>query len=379
MSDGVFERLEQVIGERGAEGAFEFLAQKFREEKSYPLLFELRLMQKRRALGLPLLDPRALEDLPEDQQRAYEQGFLEAAREAGGLYLADGDIPRAWPYFRAIGEGAPVAAAIEGVQAQPGGEGLEPVIEIAFFERVHPQKGFELILAHYGACRAITSFQQYPIRKGREESLRLLIRTLYGELRESLRRVIARQEAEPAAESSVAALVRGRDWLFDDNTYYIDTSHVTSVLQFGLELGDRETLALAAELADYGTRLGSMFQFRGEPPFENIFADHLVYLRALLGEDVDAAVAHFRQKIADSDPARAGTAPAQVLVGLLARLERYGEAIEVSIEHLREAPQLACPSVYQLCQAAGDPVRLRQLAREHNDLLSFTAGALTGC
>jgi len=63
---------------------------------------------------------------------------------------------------------------------------------------------------------------------------------------------------------------------------------------------------------------------------------------------------------------------------LLVRLERYGEAIEVSLEHLRdlEPSQLVCPSVYQLCQEAGDYQRLMQLAREKGDLLSFAAGAV---
>jgi hypothetical protein len=101
---------------------------------------------------------------------------MAAAREVGGLFLADGDIPRAWPYFRAIGDSAPVAADIEKLQPQ---ENQEPVIEIALHERVHPRKGFELILGNYGICRAITFLEQYPDRKTREDCIRLLVRTLH--------------------------------------------------------------------------------------------------------------------------------------------------------------------------------------------------------
>ena len=60
------------------------------------------------------------------------------------------------------------------------------------------------------------------------------------------------------------------------------------------------------------------------------------------------------------------------------RLKRYGEALEVSLEYLRDVVpgQLACPSALQLCDMAGDRERLRALARERGDLLSFAAAAL---
>lgn len=375
MSDNAFDLVEQALQSGGSQAGFDFLARRFREEKNYPMLFEARLMKKRHELGLPLLQSGPLEDLPHDKEHEYEAAFIEAAHEVGDLFLADGDIQRAWPYFRAIGETAPVAEAIERVQPQ---EGMDPIIEIAFYERVHPRKGFELILANYGTCRAISSFEQYPVRKGREECIRLLVRTLHAELAESLKRAIAEHEGQAPDAQSIRALIAGRDWLFEGNSYHLDSSHLAAVLRFSLDLNDRETLALALELAEYGTRLSPLFQYRGDPPFQNVYEDHAIYLRALLGEGADAAVAHFRRKVADADPNQASTAPAQMLVLLLARLKRYSEAIEVSLEHLSqvEPNQLVCPSVLQLCQMAGDHERLRMLARERGDLLGFAAAAL---
>src|SRR5205823_11836147 len=100
--------------------------------------------------------------------------------------------------------------------------------------------------------------------------------------------------------------------------------------------------------------------------------------KALLGENVDEAVAHFRRKVEACDIGETGTAPAQILVGLLARLDRYQEAIEISLRYLADAnpSELACPSVLQLCFLAGDYGRLRELARERGDLLNYTAQAL---
>jgi hypothetical protein len=68
-----------------------------------------------------------------------------------------------------------------------------------------------------------------------------------------------------------------------------------------------------------------------------------------------------------------GTAPAQFLVNFLVKLGRHGEALEVAMEHLRNERELACPSPIQLCRMAGDYVRLKELARERNDLLSYVA------
>jgi hypothetical protein len=373
--ENVFDQVKQLLRSGDSDAGFNFLLSKFREEKNYPRLFEARLMKKRHELGLPLIQIEPFESLPNDVARSYEEGLLAAAREVGGLFLADGNIQRAWPYFRAAGETAPVAEAIE--QVEPG-EGIEPVIAIAFNEGVHPRKGFELILANYGICRAITSFQQYPSREGREDCLHVLIRRLHADLTENLKRVIAQVEGQPPDTQSIVALIAGRDWLFEGNNYYIDTSHVVSVVQFSLELTDREMLRLALELTEYGKRLGALFQYRGEPPFENIYVDHGFYLRALLGEDVEEAIGHFQNKVKEGEANEAGSVAAQVLVGLLARLGRYRQAIEVSLAHLGppDAGQLACPSVLQLCQMAGDYGQLMKVARDQQDLLSFAAGVL---
>jgi hypothetical protein len=375
MTDNAFDLIDQTLRSGGPEAGFDLLAHKVLEEKNYPLLFEVRLLRKRHELGLPLIQVDDSAPMPPDTRREYDKAFIDAAREVGGLFLADGNIQRAWPYFRAIGEPGPVAAAIDKFDAA---EGVEPIIEIAYMERVSPYKGFRMILSNYGICRAITSFGQFPSREGRDESLRLLTRTLHSELVESLRRTIARNEEQAADTASVPALMAGRDWLFEGHSYYVDTSHLISVIRFCLDLNDAETLGLAVELAEYGAHLGSMFQERSDPPFENFYVDHGVYLRALRGEDVDGAVAHFRAKVEGYDMAETGSAPAQILVGLLARLERYAEAIEISLRYLPDVnpSELACPTALQLCFLAGDFDRLRMLSRQRGDLLNYVAQAL---
>jgi len=372
MSEDIFDLIEQATRLGGPESGFDLLTQKLREDKNYPLLFEARVIEQRHKMGLPPLRVDGIDDIPAGQRDAYEDALAQAAREAASLFLADGDIPRAWPYFRAVGDREPVQAAIEKLESAE-----DAVIQIALEERVHPRKGFELLLERYGICRAITYFEQYVDRESREQCIMLLVRTLHRELVESLRRAIERRQ-ETAVSHSVPELIAGRDWLFGDLDYYVDTSHLVSVIRFALDLADIDALRLAIELCEYGKHLSPQFKYRADPPFDDVYVDHAAYLSALAGENVDACVEHFVSKVRASDPSVTGTAPAQVLVALLTRLKRYGQAIQISLDYLSNTAgeQLVCPTLPQLCQLAGDYERLKKLARERGDLLSYFAASI---
>jgi tetratricopeptide (TPR) repeat protein len=379
--ESVFSWIEQILQSGNADAAFERLAQRFRSEKQYQQLFDARLMKKRLELGLPLVSQPALGDLPKEIQQRYQDAYVQAATEVGELYLADGNIPRAWTYLRAVGATKPIVQALDAFEvSEPdtpeSQELLSSMIQLAFQEGLHPRKGFELILKHYGMCRAITMFSAYPQQDGRDESLRLLVRSLHGELVTNVKRAISAVEGKPPESGAIPVLIAGRDWLFENNAQHTDSSHIVSVLRLSAELDDEETLRLAVELADYGSRLGSMFQYAEDPPFERVYEDRRVYLKALLGEDVEYAVKHFEEKAAAFDADQYGNRPAQVLVELLIRLERYDEAINAFRRYLIDvAPEdLSCPSLLQLCQMAGDFEQLKQVAKEQQDPLSYMAG-----
>lgn len=386
MDKNEFDLLEQTLRSDGPEAVFDRLIRGAREEKDSRVLFGARMMQVRHRLGLPLIETEPVLDLGVERP-AYETAFREAAREAGDLLLAAGDIIGAWPYFKAIGEQAPVAAAIENVNpdnVNPDdvnqGEILDRVIEIAFQEGVNPRKGFELILEHRGICSAITWFGYNREFGTRQVCLGLLVRTLYSQVASALKETIASAEGAAPQTNSVAELIAGRAWLFEGTSSYTDSTHLTSVLRFTPELEDAWALRMALELAQYGQCLDPMFHFRGDPPFENTYLDHAVYLRALLGQDVEAAIAHFRKKAEPPAAMGGDTAPAEVLIDLLVQLKRYAEAIQASVAYLPDANRtpVSCPSALQLCQMAGDYATLRSLARKSEDLLGFAAGVIQG-
>ena len=152
------------------------------------------------------------------------------------------------------------------------------------------------------------------------------------------------------------------------------------MLKLSADLDDAETLKLAVEIAGYASRLGEMFQYSDDPPFERAYDDRRIYLEALVGTDVDRAVRHFDEKAAASDPDRDGYRPAEVLVELLIRVERYDDAINAFRRYLMDAApeDLSCPSLLQLCQMARDFEQLREVAKQQSDPLSYLAALIQG-
>lgn len=380
--------IRTILEADGPAAALERLAAGLDAAGDYRALLDALLLKARFELGLPLVAPASLANLPEPARTNYEERYVEAIRLVGSRHLAAGDIPTAWAYYRVIGENEPIAKAIREYRPDGGssddGDRLGAVIEVAFNHGVEPRRGFELILENYGTCSAISAFEGLP---GHDEALRrdcaeLLIRHLHRDLAANLRSDIAgRGQLAPAPGATIAEILATRAWLVAEDAYHIDVSHLASVVRMSVLAADPEAIALAADLTEYGRRLSPRLQFEGVPPFERIFDDHRVYLRALLNLDPDSAIAHFRGKIDATgegpEPAAAHVA-AQTLVNLLVRLERFDEAIEVSSRYLAGLAEgsLFCPNVAQLCQQAGDWRRLADIARDRGDLVNYATALL---
>jgi hypothetical protein len=338
-------------------------------------VFEARLMKKRLELGLPVFLTDDLSALPSEVREAYGQEVTEAARDVGELFLSDGEIAQAWPYLKATGDSARVADAIERVTP---GDDLNRIIEIAFEEGVHPAKGLELIAAKYGICRALSAFEISAVRKDREKCIAVLARNLHVELVERLGDAIEQEEGSRPASTSIAQLISGREWLFGEYRTYLDSSHLASLLQHCPEVTDDGLLRIFHELCEYGKRVSPEVRVQCQPPFEDGCIDFEHYVEALLGIDVESHLAHFRRKVTEAAPERVMSLAAQVLVGLLARLARYDEALEVALTHFPNvgSADLTCPAAPELCRLARRFDRLKELARERGDWLSYAAATL---
>jgi hypothetical protein len=377
-----FEALERAFRERGPDAGLDLLARQLTDVGNYRGLLDALLLKARRDLGLPLVSSGSMAELAEPLRTKYEDRYVEAIRVVGSRYLEAGEIANAWAYFRVIGESGPVAAAIENFVPGDDDDRLGAIIEVALHHGAAPAKGFELILEHYGTCSAITAFEQVPAQ---DEGLRArcaarLIERLHRDLSANLRsEILSRGQLVPGDDAGIDQLVSGRDWLFSDESYHIDISHLASVVRMSLLVKDPAVIRQAFELTEYGRRLSPRLQFDGPPPFERIFEDHGAFLGALIGIDVDGAIDRFEGKLTvDPDDPEGTLVAAQTLVNLLARVGRLEQAIEVASKHFAGIPDgaLFCPSVAQLCQRAGQPERLAEIARSHRDPLQLAMAIL---
>lgn len=391
MSASLFDTLAATLQQEGPQVAIDRLCSRLRDSREYNALFYALLLKKRHELGVSPIPTGPAEELPGEVHQPYEDAIRAAAREVGQLFLDAGNLPQAWFYFRMIGEPAPVRAALEAIQ--PGeDEDIQPLVQIAFYEGVHPTRGFDWILGRYGLCSAITTVGTGELphsEEVRQYCIRALVRSLYAELRARLTAEIEDRfrvpptgsESPPDTPGVIRKLIEGRDWLFGEEAYHIDTSHLSSVVQMSMHLQPCPELNMARELCAYGQRLSGRFMGRQEdPPFEEGYRDYEVYLSILAGDGIEQGLAHFQRKVDTCDPEEVGTYPAEVLVNLLLRLGRGEQALAVARRHLASAEQqgrqLTCPNLNELCQRLRAYDTLAEVARELNDPVYYLAGLL---
>jgi hypothetical protein len=383
-----FDRLEAALQTEGPIAAIDELCAQVERTEDYPALFYALAMKKRHELGVLPVPTAPSQDLPAEVLPAYEKGLADAARRVGSLALQRGHIPQAWMFFRMLDESEPVRAAIETYQPDREAD-IQPVIQVAFAERVHPRKGFDWILERYGICSAITTLGggEIPLEDEiKRYCIQALVRALHRELRERVMAEITEREGKAPEVASephdtpgiLPRLLAMRDYLFADEAYHIDQSHLSSVVQMSVHLEPGLELTLARELCGYGQRLSGRFLPPGDAPFEDLYKGYGHFLAALDGDEVEENVGYFREQAETADPNVTGTYPAEVLVNLLVRLKKYPEALAVARKYLSQTggQRLTCPGIPELCQKAGDFSTLAAFAREQGDVVHFLAGKI---
>ncbi len=378
MHDDIFDHLQAQLNEQGAAAMFDVLTSRLTADQKYHELFDVLLMRSRHALGLPVILTTSIDDLPEPLRSQVEDEYLAACRQVGKLLLDEGRLREAWMYLRPVGDKALVSEAM--AKIEPNDENVQDLIEIGLHEGVAPELGFALVLKQYGTCNAITTFEGALVgrpRADQQAAAGLLLKHLHAELLANVRADVQRQEGQPPQEATLGALVTDRDWLFAENNYHIDTTHLASTIRFARVLEDPQMLELAQELCEYGRRLSRQFQFAGDEPFADMYPSHALFFAAQRGQQVDEALAYFRQRAESVDVATQGTGPAEVYIVLLTRLKRHQQAIDVAIELTPGVRTSSfAPNLLELSRLSGNYDRLMEVCRQRGDLVSFTAGLI---
>jgi hypothetical protein len=377
----LFYNLTQTLQTKGAPAAIEALCTTLRERKDFTGLFYALLMKKRHEMGVSPMPTGSALALPNEFHADYEKAIREAATTVGKLSLEAGNIPEAWVFYRMLGETDPVREALDKTVVVEG-EDCQPLVDIAYHQGVHPTKGFDLVLQRFGICSAITLLGGHEFPHGpevRDYCLKCLVRALHAELLERLACEIERVQNFRPTSKNVPEVLAGRDWLFEEGGYHIDPSHLSAVVQMSVHLPPSPELEIARELCVYGQRLPETCQYNADPPFEDFYRDYALYLGALAGDNVEAALMHFRAKMENYPAEEVGTYVAEVFVNLLLKLGKSKEAVGVARQYLSQADsrQMTCPGIIELCEQAGDYETLAEVARERNNAVHFLAGLLS--
>jgi hypothetical protein len=376
MSDSAFDQLETAITSGGPTAALHQAASILRDQKKYHELFEVLKMQLRLKLGLPLLAGDGADGLSEQQRTQLEDGLIAACREVGSALLAEGQIREGWMYLRPVGDRAEGARLLGRIPATD--ENYEELIDVCLHEGIDVGRGYGLVLDHYGTCNAITTFDSSLSRRPRGDqapAARLLLRRVHEDLLGSVKADIARQEGQPPREATLKELVQDRDWLFQDNSYHLDTTHLAASVRIARACSEAEDLRLALDLTEYGRRLSQQFQYQGDEPFGELYMASGMYYQALLGENEEVAVAYFKEKAESLDPQEHGYGPIEVYIDLLTRLGRHQDALAAAMRfNLGSIQPLGAASpLVELARRAGDSNRVLDHCRAKDDLLGFVA------
>lgn len=373
-----FDRIAKLKSSEGPQAAIDLLIETLRNEKNYHRVFDALLMKKKNELGLPLLHPTSLDDVPSNQRVDFEKYYVDSAREVGNLFLNNNQLGEAWVYFRTIQEPDAVSEALETATLPDDYEKSQELINIALYEGANPVRGLQFLLQSNGTCNTITAMDQAMQgldSTNRQKAAAMIVQHLYEELIMTVKSEVERRMPLPpsAKEPTLRELIMGREWLFQEGNYHIDVSHLNSVVRFSrfLDPGTPE-LEQAVQLAEYGCHLDTQFQYPGEAPFEDFYPSHLHFLNVLLGRNVDEAMAYFQQKL-DAEPDEPDQQMiAYVMVDLLIRCDRLDQAMEIAGKHLRFLDEPTF-SFAELCTKAGKLDAWAEASKAKGDLVAFTA------
>jgi hypothetical protein len=205
----------------------------------------------------------------------------------------------------------------------------------------------------------------------------MLVRRLYDDLRENVQHDVLRRQPMNPPGQTLRELIGGREWLFNDDSYHIDVSHLNAVVRFArfLDAGCPE-LDQALQLAQYGSRLAQQYQYAGNPPFDDFYPAHIRFFKVLLDVEREPSLEYFRAKIGDDVSATDNQLTAYVVVDLLLRIGRRDGALELACKYLADSADEFGLSLPELCAQAGRLDLLKDLARSKGDVVNFAAAVL---
>ncbi len=368
-----------VVASADAPQMFQQVAKQLVAAGELHQLFDLRLLEARHKLGLPLEQNTALDEMPSPVRDELEEAYVGACREVGRLLLERGQAREAWTYLRPAGEKSLLREWLE--RAVPDEDHADELIELALYEAIDAERGFAWLLAQRGTCNAITELDGLTGRLSSQDQLAcatVLVRHMHAELLGNLRGHLQRLKRDPPTTDVIVAILAEHNDLLAEGAYHIDTSHLATTVRFARTLENPQLLDLAIDLATYGSQLSKDLQYPDQPPFEDLYRTHLLLFHATRGEQRDEAADYFRAQAETVAKDYYGSSAIEAYLILLARIGRAELAME---EYARLVPTESslsahAPSLLRLATQCGAWDRYLEICEEREDRVGYAAGML---
>lgn len=380
-----FAEIDQLLQGDSIPAVLDFMVQQFLANHEYHRVFEVRKMQSRHALGLPIYYTDRPPSTTPEQNRALEQAVLAACREVGQRLVIAGQIQSAWYYLQPLDDPKFVRELLETAPVTP--ENTQEFLEVALYQGAYPELGYQMVLDRSGTCNAITTFeslQGYLALADRTRLATLLVQHLDRELRQNIQRALAEPtdrselgaDAVPNSQSP-SSLPSISDFLCHSQSAilasmpHLDATHLASVVKIGRWTDQPEAWRCLIEFCDYGALLPESLQYPSDPPFTETYRDHRFYFQTLLQRDGELATELFAKKMsaASSPPEQKSIAAAWA--ELLYRIDRPTAAIEILLQAASADDANLNADLLNLASLAPTHVGLAKYFCEQDDLLSY--------
>ena len=303
-----------------------------------------------------------------------ESCLLEACKKVGTLLFRAGRPDEGWVYLQPVGD---LKLAKELLMEIPvTDENRDLIVDLGLGQNIAPAYAFEIMLAEFGTCNAITTIDvranQGGFATGELEPIaEMLLEFFYNEVLAGVRKDVSERENDFDASLTLGELLNRYSWLVSETGTHVDTTHLNSIVRIVRNVRTGKHFRLAEELCQYGQRLPEDLKYAGDPPFESTYDDHVQFFSGLLGENVDEAISHFREKL-DSCEQHNQTIVAEQIIAWLVRLGRPEEAFELHLSHLtgKETWGIA-PSVLEIADSPDLKKRLMDHFQSTGDLLGY--------
>ena len=381
-SQTLYEQIADRLESAGVLATLDLLETHFRREKDFFRLFEILKLRGRHTIGLPIIPETSTDCLSPKQQKELDACLLEACETVGTLFFREGNLEHGWAYLHPVGNRKLNESLVREVQVDD--QNIDLLIEIALNQGAAPVYGYELTLAHHGTCNGVTAFGVHGPQLGRETKAKMasrLLRHVYGEVLQGVRRDIETQNQSAQPNANLRELLTEHRWLVDQQMHHLDATHLSSLMTIARLTTSAEDHQIALQLAEYGAGLPEDLQYSSSPPFNNTYPDHQLFFNALLGNNVDAAVSHFKLKCAEvtenAGPQHA-TEANEILIDFLYRVDRVDEAITCAINGSLE-PSLQTGLALDPTEMACSPNQFESVLahfQQQDDLLGYSVALL---